>query len=137
MYPVRNKPLFILAPMFEVTDTVFRQVVADCAAPDMYFTEFVNVDGLQSAGRSKLMKYLRFSDKETPLIAQIWGTDPEKFYKTARELTTMGFAGIDINMGCPVKHIVKKGHCSGLIEHREQALEIIKATQDGADGKLP
>lgn len=137
MYPVSKRPLFLLAPMFEVTDSVFRQIVADCAAPDMFFTEFVNVDGLQSKGRPALMKYLRHTDRETPLIAQIWGSDPENFYKTAKELVNLGFAGIDLNMGCPVKGVVRKGCCSGLIEHRDQALEIIKATQEGAAGKLP
>lgn len=45
------KPFFVLAPMDDVTDTVFRQIISDCAPADVYFTEFVNVDGLQSAGR--------------------------------------------------------------------------------------
>jgi nifR3 family TIM-barrel protein len=137
MYPVQKKPLFILAPMFEVTDTVFRQIVVDCAAPDIFFTEFVNVDGLQSKGRSALMKYLRFSDTEKPLVAQVWGTNPDNFYKTAKEAVAMGFAGVDINMGCPVKNVVKKGCCSGLIENRDHALEIIRATNEGAAGKIP
>jgi tRNA-dihydrouridine synthase len=44
------KPFLVLAPMDDVTDTVFRQVITDCAPPDLYFTEFVNVDGLQSPG---------------------------------------------------------------------------------------
>src|SRR4051812_29893504 len=86
------RPFFILAPMDDVTDTVFRQIVADCAAPDMYFTEFVNVDGLQSPGRPRLLKKLRFTPKEQPLIAQIWGKDPANFYKTARELADGTFA---------------------------------------------
>jgi tRNA-dihydrouridine synthase len=137
MYPVSKRPLFLLAPMFEVTDTVFRQVVADCASPDMFFTEFVNVDGLQSKGRPALMKYLKHASAETSLIAQIWGSQPENFYKTAQELIDMGFAGIDINMGCPVKGVVRRGCCSGLIEHRDHAVEIIRATQEGAAGKVP
>src|ERR1051325_3588963 len=70
------KPFLVLAPMDDVTDTVFRQIVADCAAPDLYFTEFVNVDGLQSPGRANLLKKLQFTAKEQPLIAQIWGKDP-------------------------------------------------------------
>lgn len=132
-----TRPLFILAPMFEVTDTVFRQIVADCASPDLFFTEFVNVDGLQSTGRPVLMRHLRFSSNEKPLIAQIWGTKPEHFYKTAQELVDMGFAGIDINMGCPVKGVVRRGCCSGLIEHREHALAIIAAVKKGAAGRVP
>lgn len=75
------KPFFILAPMDDVTDTVFRQIVADCAAPDLFMTEFVNVDGLQSLGRPKLLKKLRFTPKERPLIAQIWGNTPKTILK--------------------------------------------------------
>ena len=80
------KPFFVLAPMDDVTDTVFRQAVADLAAPDLFFTEFVNVDGLQSPGRPKLLKRIQFMAKEKPIIAQIWGLQPENFYKTAKQL---------------------------------------------------
>jgi tRNA-dihydrouridine synthase len=131
------RPFFVLAPMDDVTDTVFRQIVGSCAAPDLYFTEFVNVDGLQSPGRPKLMKRLEFTTTETPLIAQIWGKNPDNYYKTAQELVTMGYAGIDINMGCPEKNVVRNGTCSALINDRPLALEIIKATQAGSAGKLP
>src|SRR6478609_5310550 len=103
------KPFFVLAPMDDVTDTVFRQIVAGCAPPDLYFTEFVNVDGLQSPGRPRLLPKLQFTAKEQPIIAQIWGRKAENFYKTARELKAMGFAGVDLNMGCPVKNVVQNG----------------------------
>lgn len=131
------KPFFVLAPMDDVTDTVFRRIVAECARPDLFFTEFVNVDGLQSIGRPRLVKRIQFTDAEQPLIAQIWGKEPENFRKTAAELVEMGFAGIDLNMGCPEKTVVKNGVCSALINNRELALEIIQATQEGAAGKVP
>jgi tRNA-dihydrouridine synthase len=130
------KPFFVLAPMDDVTDTVFRQVVADSARPDLFFTEFVSVDGLQSPGRERLLKRIQFTPKERPLIAQIWGKTPENYYKTARELAEMGFDGIDINMGCPEKNVVKNGCCVALINNRELAVEIIQATREGA-GSLP
>src|ERR1044072_2805815 len=112
------KPFFVLAPMDDVTDTVFRQIVAGCARPDLFFTEFVNVDGLQSPGRKNLLKKLALTAKEGPVVAQIWGKTPENYAKTAGELVDMGFAGIDINMGCPVKTVVKNGCCSALINNR-------------------
>src|SRR5947208_15084069 len=90
------RPFFVLAPMDDVTDTVFRQIVANTAAPDLFFTEFVNVDGLQSPGRPHLMKKIRFTEGERPLVAQIWGKDPEKYYKTEQELVAMGFDAIEI-----------------------------------------
>ncbi len=143
------KPFFVLAPLDDVTDTVFRRVIADCAPPDIFFTEFVNVDGLQSPGRPKLLKKLRFTESEQPLIAQIWGKDPENFRKTAEQIADgtfarelglpegVNFAGIDLNMGCPEKNVVKNGACSGLIENRELALVIINATKAGLAGRLP
>lgn len=131
-----SKPFLVLAPMDDVTDTVFRQVISDCSKPDLFYTEFVNVDGLQSPGRSKLIKKLKLNEKEKPVIAQLWGLKPENFYKTAKELESMGFAGVDLNMGCPVKTVVKNGACAALINNRELAGQIIDATIRGA-GSLP
>ncbi|MEO8785240.1 MAG: tRNA-dihydrouridine synthase [Candidatus Saccharimonadales bacterium] len=136
-YPKLSKPFFVLAPMDDVTDTVFRQIVASCAAPDLYFTEFVNVDGLQSPGRPHLLPKLAFGPKETPIIAQIWGKTPGNYYQTTKELKAMGFAGVDINMGCPAKTVVRNGCCSGLIDNRGLAGEIIKATQEAAGDDFP
>lgn len=130
------KPFFVLAPMDDVTDSVFRQIVAGCARPDLFFTEFVNVDGLQSPGRPKLLHKLLLSEKEGPVIAQVWGLRPENFYKTTIELIQMGFAGVDINIGCPVRTVIKNGACAALINNRELAGEIIKATQEAA-GDFP
>lgn len=135
--------------MDDVTDTAFRRIVAGCAPPDLCFTEFVNADGLQSPGRHKLLKKLRFAADEPPLIAQIWGKEPENFYKTARQLSDgtfarelglpegVNFAGVDLNMGCPQKNEVKNGTCSALINDRPLAAAIIKATHKGLDGRLP
>lgn len=131
------KPFLVLAPMDDVTDTVFRQIVASTAAPDLFFTEFVNVDGLQSIGREKLLPKIRFSKIERPLIAQLWGKNPDNYYRTAKELVELGFDGIDINMGCPDKTVVKNGCCVALINNRELAGEIIQATQEGAGTSLP
>lgn len=143
------RPFFILAPMDDVTDTVFRQIIGSCAPPDLYFTEFVNVDGLQSPGRPKLLKKLLFTADEQPLVAQIWGKQPENFYKTARQLADgtfarelslpagINFAGVDLNMGCPEKNIVKNGTCSALMNDRVLAKSIIDATREGLAGKLP
>lgn len=148
-YAQLPKPFFVLAPMDDVTDTVFRQIVGACAAPDLYFTEFVNVDGLQSPGRDRLLKKLQFVEGETSLVAQLWGLKPENFYKTAQQIVDgsfarefglpegANFAGIDLNMGCPAKSEVKSGACSALIKNPELAIEIIKATQGGAAGKVP
>ena len=131
------KPFLALAPMDDVTDTVFRQIVAACAKPDLFFTEFVNVDGLQSPGRPMLLHKLQFSINERPIFAQIWGKNPENYLKTARELVDMDFAGIDVNMGCPDKKVVKNGCCSALINNRPLAADIIAAVKEGSAGRIP
>jgi nifR3 family TIM-barrel protein len=132
-----SKPFFILAPMDDVTDTVFRQIVAELAPPDIYFTEFVNVDGLQSPGRPRLLHKLKLSEKEHPIIAQLWGLKPENYYNTTKDIIEMGYDGVDINMGCPVKTVVKNGACAALINNRELAGKIIDAVVEAADGKIP
>jgi len=130
-------PFMVLAPMDDVTDSAFRQIIAGCAPPDLYITEFVNVDGLQSAGREHLLHKLKFTDEERPLIAQLWGLNPDNFYKTTKELVEMGFDGVDLNMGCPVKTVVKNGACAALINNRNLAGEIIDATKEAAANSLP
>lgn len=131
------RPFFVLAPMDDVTETVLRQIVADCAPPDLFFTEFVNVDGLQTRGRKRLIHKFDYTPKEQPLVAQIWGKIPANYEKTAAELVDMGFAGVDINMGCPDKSVVRSGCCSALINNRDLAVEIIQAVKRGVNDRVP
>ncbi len=130
-----KKPIMILAPLDGVTDTVFRQIVTAVGKPDVLFTEFVPVDAILSDAHERVLeKSLRFSEVERPIVAQIWGTDPEKFFKVAELLKKLGFDGIDINMGCPDHSTIKKGACSALIKNPSLATEIILATIKGAGG---
>jgi len=122
--------------MEDVTDTVFRRIVASCGRPDVFFTEFTNTDGMCSEGRDAVIHRLQFTEGERPIVAQIWGNNPEHYLRAARDLREMGFDGIDINMGCPVRKIVKNGSCSGLIENRPLAQELVLAAKEGA-GDLP
>lgn len=130
------KPFFVLAPMENVTDTVFRQIVVKCGKPDVFFTEFTNVDGLISKGRERVIHRLQYTEKERPLIAQIWGNNPEHYYQAVKIVKELQFDGVDINMGCPVNKVVSKGFCAGLIRQPALAKEIILATQEAA-GDMP
>ena len=133
-----SKPIFVLAPMDDVTDIAFRRLVHEIAPADLYFTEFASVDGLMSPGREAVERKLRFnSEHEGPLIAQVWGMRPDNYYRAAQELVERGFDGLDINMGCPVPAVIKMGACSALIDNRELAGEIIQATKEGAAGRVP
>lgn len=131
------EPFVVLAPMEDVTDFVFREIVAtELPRPDAMFTEFTNVEALNSAGFEKTIHRFKFSKKQRPIVAQIWGLNPENYYKTSRMIVELGFDGIDINMGCPDRAVVKIGACSALINNRPLAKEIIEATKKGA-GDLP
>lgn len=132
-----KKPFTVLAPMDDVTDSAFRRLVGEVGKPDLFFTEFANVEGIFSAGNKTVMRKLLFTPDEQPLIAQLWGSDPEKYYKAAKLVAEMGYAGVDINMGCPERSIMKKGCCAALINNPGHASEIIKAVQEGAKGKIP
>lgn len=133
-----NKPFFVLAPMLDVTDTAFRQIIAKYGKPDVFWTEFVAVDGLCSdEGRERLKQnLLQFDESERPIIAQIFGSKPENFEKSAKIIAELGFDGIDINMGCPQKNILKQCAGAELIQYSDLAIEIIRATKRGA-GDLP
>ena len=132
------KSFLVLAPMDDVTDTVFRQIVARIAAPDVFFTEFTNADGYCSPGKAMVGRKLKFAPIELkiPLVAQIWGSNPDNYYTMAQDLAQQGFSGIDINMGCPVREVVRHGCCSALINDHSRAAAIIEATKAGA-GDLP
>lgn len=129
-----KKPIMILAPMEDVTDVVFREIVVSCARPDVFFTEFTNCDGLMSEGFDEVSKRLKFTENQRPIVAQVWGKSPENYFKAAKLIKEMGFDGIDINMGCPVRDVVAQGSCSALINNHKLAEEIIEATLKGADG---
>jgi len=125
------KPFYILAPMEAVTDVVFRHVIDKATAPDIYFTEFTNTASYCSPkGEHSTRGRLAFTEDEQPIVAQIWGKNPEHFREMAHGLKARGFAGIDINMGCPDKSVVHGGSGSGLIRTPELAAEIIAATKE-------
>jgi tRNA-dihydrouridine synthase len=118
--------------MEEVTDTVFRRVVGEAGRPDVFFTEFTRTDSLATRARPRAMRRLRFTEEERPIVAQIWGLRPELFERAAAELREMGFDGVDLNMGCPVRKVVSRGAGGGMIRSPSLAAELIAASKEGA-----
>ena len=101
------------------------------------FTEFINVQSIFSHDQISYYQYLNYQAKEKPLIAQLWGLIPELFELSATLIANLGFDGVDLNFGCPIKNVIKKGACSALINNKKLAGKIIKATQVGAAKKIP
>ncbi len=129
-------PFFALAPMADVTDAAFRQIITKYGKPDVLWTEFVSANGLNSPGREALLVDLKYSPNERPIVAQFFSADPENMYQAAVLARELGFDGIDINMGCPDKSIEKQGAGAAMIKTPEIAVEVIRAVKRGA-GDLP
>lgn len=123
------RPFFILAPMEAVTDVVFRHVVAKAHAPDVWFTEFTNATGWAAAGDKAIGGRLIKTDDEQPIVAQLWGAQPHAMEKLALHCKTLGYHGIDINMGCPDASATKSGGGSAMILDPENAAAMIRAAK--------
>jgi nifR3 family TIM-barrel protein len=134
-----KKPIIVLAPMADVTDAAFRNVIAKYGKPDVTWTEFVSADGLCRAteeGKQKLLRDLLYSESERPIVAQLFGSNPEYMERAAALCRELGFDGIDINMGCPDKGVEKQGAGAAHIKNPKRAREVIAAAKQGA-GSLP
>lgn len=146
-----SKPFFVMAPLADVTDAAFRRIIAKYSrhekthglplrdeatggGPHVFYTEFVSCDGLCSKGRAVLLTDLKYSKDEHPIVAQIFGSNPDNFRKCAALIKELGFDGIDINMGCPDRSVEKQGAGAALIKDPKRARELIRAAKEGAGG---
>ncbi len=132
-----KRPIFVLAPMADVTDSAFRAIIAKYGKPDVTWTEFVSADGLALApeeGRKKLLKDLEFTNAERPIVAQFFTSKPENMRKAAALAKELGFDGIDINMGCPDRSIEKQGAGAAMMKNPKLAREVLRAAIEGAAG---
>ncbi len=126
------RPFFVLAPMEDVTDVVFRHVVSKAARPDVFFTEFTNSESYcHPEGQQSVRGRLTFTEDEQPIVAHIWGDKPDNFREMSMGMAKLGFRGIDINMGCPVPNVAANGKGAGLIQRPEVAADLIQAAKAG------
>ncbi len=124
------QPILGLAPMDGVTDATFRRVVASQGRPDITFTEFTNVSEI-CRGPDHLLSSLIYSEAERPIVAQLYGKDPDQFYCAAQVVCELGFDGLDINMGCPSKNVAASGSGAALIKTPDLAHDIMRAARQG------
>ena len=126
------RPFFVLAPMEDVTDVVFRHVISEAARPDVFFTEFTNSHSYcHPEGQHSVRNRLAYTEDEQPLVAHIWGDVPEHFREMSIGMAKEGFKGVDINMGCPAPNVAPKGKGAGLALRPDVAAEIIQAAKAG------
>ncbi|MEA3398965.1 MAG: tRNA-dihydrouridine synthase [Patescibacteria group bacterium] len=125
-----DKPFFCLAPMADVTDAAFRRIIVKYGKPDVLWTEFVSADGLVSEGKEALKKDLIYSKKEKPIVVQLFSANPKKIKKAAIYCASLGFDGVDINMGCPDRSIEKQGAGASLMKDYELSAKIIASAKE-------
>ncbi len=123
-----------MAPMANVTDSVFRKLIAKYGKPDVMWTEFVSADGLISPGRSILLHDLKFSNTERPVVAQLFTGHPEAMKKAAALVKKLKFDGLDINMGCPDRAVERQGGGAAHMKDPKNAIAVLNAAQKGAAG---
>jgi tRNA-dihydrouridine synthase B len=121
------RPATFLAPMAGVTDTVFRRVIRSLGGCGMIMTEFTSAEGL-TRNSARTLHYLYFSEDEHPIAAQIFGSDPAVMASAAALTEDLGFDQVDINLGCPVKKVVKCGG-SGLLRDLPQLEKLLRAVR--------
>jgi len=132
-----EKPILALAPMADVTDPAYRRLVVETAPPDVFWTEFVSADGLYATRtrgvmpdeENPLVRDLQYGKNEYPIVAQLFGSNPEAMAYAARYVASLGFDGIDINMGCPDRAIEKQGAGAAMMRTPGKATEIIAAAR--------
>jgi tRNA-dihydrouridine synthase len=129
-----KRPIFVMAPMANVTDSVFRALFAKYGKPDVTWTEFVSADGLISPGRKVLLKDLEYSEKERPIVAQLFTGHPDAMKKAAALAKKLKFDGVDINMGCPDRSVEKQGGGAAHIKDPKMAIKVLNAAREGAKG---
>ena len=123
----------LLAPMEDVTDPSFRSVCKEYGA-DLMFTEFISSDGLIRDAAKTIAK-MQVSDAERPIGIQIYGHIPDALVEAAVRAEAAGPDLIDINFGCPVTKIARRGAGSGMMREPDKMVEITRRVVEAV--KLP
>lgn len=134
------RPFFTLAPLANVTDYAFRQFLVAYSKPHVLWTEFVAADGLcHPKGREALLRDLRYDENERPIVAQLFTGHPDKMFEAAKLIKELGFDGLDINMGCPDRAVMRQGAGAACMRDPVKAKAIIRAAMEGVrtDGHEP
>ena len=126
------KPIFGLAPMDGYSDSAFRRICKEVNPNIVTVTEFTSADGLHFSAE-KLKRKLYFHPSEQPVIAQIFGKNVETFVTATKVCEDMGFSGIDLNMGCPSKKVVKSEHGVALRKNPDLACQLVEAVANATN----
>ncbi len=130
-----DRPLLVLAPMQEVTDLAFWQVIASYGPPDLLVTEYFRVHADSRPGRH-ILKSIRENPCGVPVLAQLIGRDIPALVRTAKWLQEEPVAGIDLNLGCPAPQVCGKQAGGGLLRQPDHIDAILRALRDAVATRL-
>ena len=128
---IKIKNALLLAPMEDVTGIGFRKLCKEMGA-DVVYTEFVNSDGL-IRNNKKTAKKMTITEEERPVGIQIYGADIEAMVEAAKISESMNPDIIDINAGCWVRKVVKRGAGSGLLKDPDYMEKMVEAIVNAVD----
>ena len=128
-----NLPLTALAPMQDVTDLLFMQVVSEYGSPDYFFTEYFRVYDHSSLD-PQILRSITENTTGRPVFAQLIGENISDLLRTAKVLSRYPIAGIDLNMGCPAPRVYRKNVGGGLLRDPERISQILGELRQNIDG---
>ncbi|MEN9632735.1 MAG: hypothetical protein RL077_1139 [Verrucomicrobiota bacterium] len=134
--PAQHQPggwLTALAPMQDVTDLAFMQVIAHYGPPDFFFTEFFRVHA-HSRPEAHILRSIDENTTGRPVFAQLIGEDLNFLERTTRELLRHNVAGIDLNLGCPAPKVYKKNVGGGLLREPAKVGQILAMLRENVPG---
>jgi len=138
-----KKPILLLAPMAGYTDSAFR-IVCKKQGANLLMTELISADAIaysvnKSREKIKLTptyNLMKFCKTEMPIVIQLFGKNPANFVIATKWIEkNLKPSGIDINMGCPAKKVVRSDHGATLLRDQERGVAVVKAVR--AATKLP
>ncbi|NWG12011.1 MAG: tRNA dihydrouridine synthase DusB [Acidobacteria bacterium] len=121
-------PPLVLAPVAGHTDTLFRQAIKQLGGCGLVVSELVSTEGM-TRHQERTLHLTRFDESERPISLQVFGSDPDRMAESARIVEEMGADIVDINLGCPVKKVVKQGGGSNLLRDLPLLRRIFKAVR--------
>ena len=130
-----KQPLLFLAPLAGYTDQAFRLLCKSMGA-EVMVSEMVSADGL-IRDSAKTVQYAIFTKEEQPFGIQIFGSNPLVMAKAAEFLLPFKPDFIDVNMGCPVKKVIKRGAGSALMQDPQLAVSIVTEIQQALSHQIP
>ena len=132
--PLRVSPRLVLAPMSGVTDSAFRRIVrrASGRSVGLMVTEFISVEAL-TRDNEKSFRMMRFRPEERPLSIQIFGADVDRMVRGAELVAEAGADVVDVNCGCPVPKVVKRGGGCELMRQPERLYRILSGIRRAVD----